>query len=138
VNGLEDVRTTVHAALVAGVLDAGVLPVTSVHPYPPDELALPAIWVTSPFGMRPSDARTIVAEVSVIVAVDGAEAAQIAALDTLQAVAWVALETVGTATLATPTLLAAGGAALHAVTISADVDVDVRTLCPPVLTLAAH
>ena len=44
------------------------------------------------------DPRTIVAEVSVIVAVDGAEPAQLAALDELEAAAWVALETVGTAT----------------------------------------
>jgi len=109
-NGLEDVRRTVYDALFAGVVD-------------------------DPFGMRPSDPRTIVAEVAVIVAVDGAEPAQLAALDLLQAIAWIALETVGTATLATPQQFVAGGATLHAVALSADVDVDVRTLCPPVLTL---
>ena len=133
-NGLEDVRRTVYDALFAGVVDAAV-PIVSVHAYPPDELTVPAIWITTPFGMRPSDPRTIVAEVAVIVAVDGAEPAQLAALDLLQAIAWIALETVGTATLATPQQFVAGGATLHAVALSADVDVDVRTLCPPVLTL---
>lgn len=136
-NGLEDVRTEVHAALVAGLADVG-LPAGSVHAYPPDELNLPAVWVTSPFGLRPSDPRTIVAEVAVIVAVDGAEAAQLAALDMLEAAAWVALETVGTATLATPQQFVAGGPTLHAVALSADVDVDVRTLCPPVLQVATR
>ena len=135
-NGLEDVRTTVHAALVAGVADAGILSVTSVHAYPPDELAVPACWIVSPFGMRPSDPRTIVAEVSVLIVVDGAEPAQIAALDVLESAAWIALESIGSATLAVPTAFAAGGPTLHAVTITADVDVDVRTLCPPSLEVA--
>lgn len=130
--GLDDVRTAVHAALI-GELGTVGLPAGSIHAYPPDELAVPAAWIVSPFGMRPQDPRTIVAEVSVIVVVDGAEPAQLAALDMLEAAAWVALETVGSATLAVPTAFAAGGPTLHAVTITADVDVDVRTLCPPTL-----
>ena len=70
---------------------------------------------------------------SVVIAVDGAEQSQLAALDELEGAVWIALETVGTARLATPTVLVAGGPTVHAVTITADVDVDVRTLCPPVL-----
>ena len=136
--GLDGVRLAVYAELIdvlAGVSD--LVPSTSIHAYPPDELALPAVWIVSPFGIRPADPRTIVAEVSVLIAVDGAEPAQLAALDVLEAAVWVALELVGTATLAVPTSFAAGGPTLHAVTITADVDVDVRTLCPPVLEAAA-
>jgi len=132
VTPLADVRADVHGSLIAQMGAAG-LPATSVHAFVPDELATPAVWIVSPFGIRPSDPRTIVAEVSVIVVVDGAEPAQLAALDDLTAAAWVALELVGTATLATPTAFVAGGPTLHAVTVSADVDVDVRTLCPPTL-----
>lgn len=133
--GLDGVRADVVAALAVQFEAAGA-PNVPVFPYPPDELALPAAWLTSPFGMRPGDPRTIVAEVSVIVAVDGAEPAQVAALDKLQAAAWVALETVGTASLALATVFVAGGPLLHAVTLTADVDVDARTLCPPALELA--
>jgi len=128
--GLDDVRATVHAALTEGLAAAG-MPAEAVHAYPPDELAVPACWIVSPFGMRPSDPRTVVAEVSVLIVVDGAEPAQLAALDALEAAAWIALESVGSATLAIPTAFAAGGPTLHAVTVMADVDVDVRTLCPP-------
>jgi hypothetical protein len=135
--GLDGVRADVHAELVAELVAVG-LPAESIHAYPPDELAVPAAWIVSPFGMRPSDPRTIVAEVSVIVVVDGAEPAQLAALDRLQAAAWVALEHAGTATLAVPTAFAAGGPTLHAVTITADVDVDVRTLCPPALATSSR
>lgn len=133
--GLDDVRATVHAALTEH-LEAAGLPAEAVHAYPPDELAVPAAWIVSPFGMRPSDPRTVVAEVSVVIVVDGAEPAQLAALDVLEAAAWIALETVGTASLAVPTAFAAGGPTLHAVTVTADVDVDVRTLCPPTTATA--
>jgi hypothetical protein len=115
--GLDDVRATVHAALTEGLAAAG-LPAEAVHAYPPDELAVPACWIVSPFGMRPSDQRTVVAEVSVLIVVDGAEPAQLAALDALEAAAWIALESIGSATLAIPTAFAAGGPTLHA-------------LCPP-------
>jgi hypothetical protein len=135
--GLDAVRATVHAALVAALEPAG-LPAYCVHLFPPDELAVPAAWIVSPFGIRPSDPRTVVAEVSVILVVDGAEPAQLAALDVLEGSAWVALETVGTATLAVATAFAAGGPTLHAVTITADVDVDVRTLCPPTLATSSR
>ena len=137
--GLDDVRATVAAALtdtIAGLpAPASDVP---IHAYPPDELAVPAIWVVSPFGMRPADPRTVVAEVSVLIVVDGAEPAQIAALDVLESAVWVALESVGTATLAVPTAFAAGGPTLHAVTVTADVDVDVRTLCPPTLATSSR
>jgi len=132
---LEVVRLELHATLVEQLGAAG-LPADAIHAYAPDELATPTAWIVSPFGIRPSDPRTVVAEVSVIVVVDGAEPAQLAALDDLTAAAWVALELVGTATLAGATVLAAGGPTLHAVTVAGDVDVDVRTLCPPVLELA--
>lgn len=132
---LADVRTALHAALVEQLGYVG-LPADSIHAIAPDELATPTAWIVSPFGLRPEDPRTIVAEVSVIVVVDGAEPAQLANLDDLTAAAWVALELVGTATLAGPTVLSAGGPNLHAVTVSGDVDVDVRTLCPPALELA--
>ena len=137
--GLDDVRATVAAALADTFADleapASTIP---VHAYPPDELAVPACWIVSPFGMRPSDPRTIVAEVSVLIVVDGAEPAQVAALDVLEGAAWIALESVGSATLAVPTAFAAGGPTLHAVTITADVDVDVRTLCPPTLATSSR
>jgi len=135
VKGLDGVRSAVVAALVDGVAAVG-LPAGSVHAYPPDELALPAVWLSAAFGLRPADPRTIVAEVSVIIAVDGAEPAQLAALDDLEAAAWVALELVGSATLAVPTVIDVGGPTVHAVTMTADVDVDVRTLCPPTLEAA--
>jgi hypothetical protein len=137
--GLDDVRATVAAALADTFADlAAPASTIPVHAYPPDELAVPACWIVSPFGMRPSDPRTVVAEVSVLIVVDGSEPAQIAALDVLEAAAWVALESVGTATLAVPTSFAAGGPTLHAVTITADVDVDVRTLCPPTLATSSR
>ena len=129
--GLAVVRADVHAALVTGL--TGLLPAGSVHPTIPDELALPAVWVDSPIGMRPSDPATVVASVDVVIAVDGAEHAQLAALDDLESAVWVALEQVGVATLAIGSLLAVGGPNVHAVTVSADVDVDVHTLCPPAL-----
>ncbi len=137
--GLDDVRATVAAALADTFAELDP-PASSVpvHAYPPDELAVPACWIVSPFGMRPSDPRTIVAEVSVIVVVDGSEPAQLAALDVLEGAAWVALESIGSATLAVPTAFAAGGPTLHAVTITADVDVDVRTLCPPLLATSSR
>ena len=128
-NGLGDVRTQVHAELVAVLTPLG-LPAESVHAFVPDELALPACWIVSPFGMREGDPATITAVVSVVIAVDGAEQAQLAALDELEAATWVALEAVGTPRLATPTVLVVGGPSVHAVTVTADVDVDVRTLCP--------
>ena len=133
--GLDGVRTSVHAELIA-TLTAEGLPAEAIHAYPPDELAVPACWIVSPFGMRSSDPRTIVAEVSVLIVVDGAEPAQLAALDRLQAAAWVASSMPGPR--CSPSRpYAAGGPTLHAVTITADVDVDVRTLCPPVLEAAA-
>ncbi len=137
--GLDDVRATVTAALT-DAFAALEAPASSVpvHAYPPDELAVPACWIVSPFGMRPSDPRTVVAEVSVLIVVDGAEPAQLAALDVLEAAAWIALETVGSATLAVPTAFAAGGPTLHAVTVMADVDVDVRTLCPPTIATSSR
>jgi len=135
VTPLEDVRTDLHAALVEQLGAVG-LPADAIHAFVPDELATPTAWIVSPFGIRPQDPRTVVAEVSVIVVVDGAEPAQLANLDSLEAAAWVALEQVGTATLAAATALAGGGSTLHAVTLSGDVDVDVRTLCPPALELA--
>jgi len=135
VTPLEDVRADVHAVLVEHLGAAG-LPATSVHAYLPDELATPTAWIVSPFGLRPTDPRTVIADVSVIIVVDGAEPAQLAALDAWTAAAWVALETVGIATLAVPTVFPAGGPTLHAVTLSADVDVDARTLCPPILEAA--
>lgn len=130
-NGLGDVRAQVHAELVAQL--GALLPAESVHTLVPDELALPTVWIVSPFGLREGDPASIVAVVSVVLAVDGAEQSQLAALDELEGAAWVALETVGTARLATPTVLGAGGPAVHTLTITADVYVDVRTLCTPVL-----
>lgn len=132
-NGLAVTRAQVHAALVAGL--AGLLEADSIHDYAPDELALPTVWIGSPFGIREGDPSSILAEVAVIVAVDGAEQAQLVALDALEAAVWVALDNVGRSRLAIGSQLLVGGPTVHAVTVTADVDVDVRTLCPPTLEL---
>jgi hypothetical protein len=133
VNGLGVARAQVHAELVAVLEGAGLLPADAIHAFVPDELALPAVWIVSPFGIREADLATVTAVVGVIVAVDGAEQSQLAALDELESACWVALDRVGQARLATPTVLVAGGPTVHAVTLNADVDVAVRTLCVPVL-----
>jgi hypothetical protein len=133
--GLEIVRDDVHAALVDGL--AGLLEATSVHALIPDELALPTVWIVSPFGQRAKDPVTVVAAVEVIVAVDGAEQAQLAALDRLQGAVWVALDRIGIVYEAVGVDVLAGGPTVHGVVVRAELFVDVHTLCPPALEAAS-
>lgn len=131
---LGELRLEVHAALTAGL--AGLLEPEQVHPYVPDELATPCVWVDSPIELGTYDVAELVATVSVLLVVDGAEQAQLEALDDLEGAAWVALEQVGTATTATAVLLDALGPTLHSVRLTLEVPVATRTLCPPALLAA--
>lgn len=127
-------RAEVHGALVAGL--AGTIAADQVHPWVPLELATPAVWVDSPIELRTYDAAELIAAVGVLIVVDGADEAQLVALDELEALAWVALETVATAVAAVAVTLNAGGPTLHAVRLEAETPIATRTLCPPTLATA--
>ena len=127
-----DVRATVHAAVTDGV--AGLLPPGSVHAFIPLDPALPMAWVGSPINLREADPVTVVAEVSVIVAVDGSDAAQLQALDTLEGAVWSALDGLadGRAVIADGAPIGVGGPSVHTVRVTGEVDVSARSLCTPV------
>lgn len=133
---LADVRAEVHRALVDGL--AGIVAPELVHEYVPDELATPCVWVESPLELRAYDVAELIAVAGVLIVVDGAEHAQLAALDDLEGAAWVALEGVGIATGAIGVRLGAGGPTLHAVRLTVELRVAARTLCPPALLTTAR
>ena len=132
--GLGDLRTAVHGVVVTA-LD-GLLPADSVHPFAPMEVALPMVFLGSPIELRPSDPATVIADVDVIIAVDGADESQRVQLDALEGAVWLALDTFGTATVADGIGLGVGGPTVHAVRITVEVDVAVHTLCPPLFSFA--
>ena len=126
---LADLRAEVYAALIDGMVPP--LEPESVCGYVPLELATPCVWIDSPIELRQYDVAELVAAVGVLIVVDGSDEAQLIALDDLESLAWLALETCGTATGATGVLLPAGGPTLHAVRLELETPLAARTLCPP-------
>lgn len=127
---LEDARTELTAVLVAA------LPGVRVSAVQPPQPAAPMVWLGA-FNLRPdtiAGAPATVAEVAVIACVDGAAGAQVRALDVITAQVWQALDSVAQVTAAVVGPLDVGGPRLYGVTVSCDLTLTVRTLCPDTLT----
>jgi hypothetical protein len=127
---LEDAR----AELVA-VLEAA-LPTGRVHATQPPQPAAPMVWLGA-FNLRPdtiAGAPATVAEATVYACVDGNAGAQVKALDVVTAQLWQALDGIASVTGAVVGPVDVGGPRLYGVTVSCDLTLTVRTLCPDTLT----
>lgn len=130
---LEDARTELVAALRSGLAP---WPAYRVHPIRPPKPAPPMVWVEA-FNLRPdtiAGAPATVAEASVVAIVDGDYGRQVAALDVITAALWQAVDDIAVVTGALVAPIDVGGPRLLGVTVTADLTLTVRTLCPDTLT----
>lgn len=130
------IRVTVTAearATLAAALELELAPVP-VHPHPPAELATPCVYLDVA-GRRAAEldgAPITVVTFPVVAVADGADAAQVAALDDLGDRVWsLAYELKGEPSATVPGVLDTSGPRLRTATTTVDVIVEYLTLCPP-------
>ncbi len=114
-------RAAIQAAAAFALDGAGLIDAARVGLYPPDQVAAPAAWVEQPT-VRPQAGTAGVAiaavEWSIVVAVDGADRAQVALLDAVVWELWHALAPLGVLTIARPQPLDVGGPSLRGVVVT--------------------
>lgn len=144
-NALDDARALLHAELVAAFARVGFEP-ERVDLYPPAPVRIPSAWVDLP--TLSSQGAGLVATFPLIVAVDGTVREQVRRLDALTAIVWERLRALtipsdaprlargSTLQLLTAGLddLDLGSANARAVTVTVQVPIAPRTLCPTALT----
>lgn len=139
VSRLADTRTTMAQAIRDGM--GPDFPAWRVHDVPPETVAAPCVWVDVP-SLRVDDGgrglATVVSTWPVILLVDGADPAQVEALDRLLPFVWDAVDslpmTVAVAASATP--FDVGGPRTRGVSLTADATHYAKSFCQPVPRLA--
>jgi hypothetical protein len=136
-NLLADARDVLHGVLEATFTRAGFP--GRAEKYPPPTIRVPGGWVDAP--TLSEQGQGLVATFPLIVGVDGTDAKQVERLDAILAVVWELLDRAklgnGSALsplTAGPDDLDLGGPTARALTITAQVPIAPRTLCPTALT----
>ena len=126
---LAGVRAELQRVAALALDAAGLIDASRVGLYPPDQVAAPAVWIEQPT-VRPTPGSAGVAiaavEWSIVVAVDGADRAQIALLDLVVWELWNTLIPLGALTIARPQPLDVGGPNLRGVVLSLTVPTATR------------
>ena len=128
-----DARQALYTMLALSIDDA----VAHVSAHQPDEVATPAVWIDVARRRANDDGVGLVVTLPVVAVVDGADRAQLDALDRIGDLIWQAAGEVGAPRSDEPYDLDVGGPRLRALTTYVDVDVFADTLCPTPITMEA-